>query len=341
MKNKSNILITGSTGFVGSHLCHLLVEQGHQVYGLYRNQSKWDEFNLNGIPVYGNLKPEGTLEWVKELPDQLDVVIHCAGIVHSFNSEEFYHINEKATKNLVLNLKSKYQELHFINLSSLAAIGPSDKDRPCNEASPSACVSHYGKSKFNAEKAILELAPETWRKTIIRPPMIIGPHDSAILDIFKMVKNKIVPVPTHNGKHGKDFSYSFICVYDLVSFINLIIEKKEEMNQQVFFLAHPKVFTFHELIQLLKEELHLKKIRIIGIPSFILKAISIFGFIINKFSFLKVSLRLTPDKYYEIISSDWVCDAQKSEELTSFTYQWNLKETLKVTLKDYQKRKWI
>ena len=74
------ILVTGSTGFVGSHLCQLLDKSGHEVYALVRNPSKAKEFNIPGHHIKGDLS---SFDWVATLPDDLDAVVHTAGIVHS------------------------------------------------------------------------------------------------------------------------------------------------------------------------------------------------------------------------------------------------------------------
>ena len=87
------ILVTGATGFVGSHLCDLLEKNGHQVWSLARSQKKVKEFNVPGTIVEGSLDPNTPPSWIASLPNDLDAVIHTAGIVHSFNPKEFYQIN--------------------------------------------------------------------------------------------------------------------------------------------------------------------------------------------------------------------------------------------------------
>ena len=61
------ILITGATGFVGSHLIDLLDLSGHKIYSLYRSEIKLKEFNVKGTPLKGTLTD---LSWVEQLPKE-------------------------------------------------------------------------------------------------------------------------------------------------------------------------------------------------------------------------------------------------------------------------------
>ena len=141
------VLVTGATGFVGSHLCDLLTKNNHEVFALVRNPAKAKEFGVPGIHLQGDLS---NFTWVDELPKDLDAVIHTAGIVHSFDAKDFYDVNATATKDLIEALAS-FDGLKFTLVSSQAAGGPSPKNNPAKE-SASAAVSEYGRSKLLAEK---------------------------------------------------------------------------------------------------------------------------------------------------------------------------------------------
>ena len=102
------ILITGATGFVGSHLNERLRSEGHETFLLVRNEKKAKEFNLEGNFISGSLSADKELQWLSHLPEDLDSVVHVAGIVHSPKNEDFVNINTLGTKNLFKQLHDKY-----------------------------------------------------------------------------------------------------------------------------------------------------------------------------------------------------------------------------------------
>ena len=80
------VLVTGASGFVGSHLCETLSKQGYEVYGLIRNPKSQD---YSFTVIKGDLSLKSIQSWINELPEDLDTAIHTAGVVHSFSKEVF------------------------------------------------------------------------------------------------------------------------------------------------------------------------------------------------------------------------------------------------------------
>ena len=327
------ILITGANGFVGSHLCEKLLNEGHTVYALVRSPKNFslpDQSNLTVIQ--GNLDQDQLL-WIESLPFDLDSVIHTAGIVHSYSVDEFYRINSNGTKNLINSLKIKFSSLHFILISSLAASGTGLESKTRNEEDLDFPISIYGHSKKKAEEILNQLAPKEWVLSIIKPPMVIGPRDTAILDVFKMVKNGIIVLP---GQNSKTKLYSFVCVFDLVETINLICNLKK---QGVFFSANPEIISFNQLIIEIKKQLKKKWIFYLPLPLFLIRIVAMtLNFV---YKIVPHSLRLTPDKCLELAAMNWTCCGLKSEKELGQIYNYNLEKTVTITLLDYKFRGWI
>ena len=337
MNRPLKIFVTGSTGFVGSHLCERLSAAGHIVYGLARSTHKFSKMKINANCIEGRLSKEGNLTFVSQLPEDLDAVFHTAGIVSSYDLKDFYDINYHATENLIHKLKDKYTKLNFILISSMAAAGPlapleSDVPNP---------VSHYGKSKLLAEKALLTLSPANWKKTVIRPPMVIGPGDTAVLDVFKMVKSKIILVAGFDGLNNQ---YSFICIFDLIELLqktleNTLVDNDKSQEMRIYFSSHPDIIQMKDLLNKIQEKLGIKKLNYIKLPIILIRFVS---YILKTFSFLmKEKLPLTPDKVSELSPAKWVCSGKLSEEELNLEYKWDLDKTITSTLKDYQSRGWI
>lgn len=328
------ILITGATGFLGSHLTKHLAQMGHQIFALVRNEEKFQKLNLPATPIVGELRFDGPHHWIKKLPHDLDAVIHNAGIVHSFNPKKFYDINSRATKQLIEDLAIMYpQQLRFTLISSLAASGASSKGRPRTEEDEPKPISHYGHSKHLAEIYLGERAPATWKKIIIRPPVIIGPGDEAFVDVFTMVKKGFVVVP---GLQGDEKEYSFVCVYDLIDAIAKTFKLNlKKTTPEIFFIGHPKPFTYGELLEKITELVNPPKRFNLRVPFILIFIAACLNRLLHSF-FPQFDFRLTPDKAMEIKEDYWVCSATHADELMSLNYQWTFEQTLKTTHEDYK-----
>ncbi len=323
------ILVTGATGFVGSHLVDLLHKDGHEIYSLIRSPAKAAEFEVKGTLIEGSLSSHQENPWVASLPEDLEAVVHTAGIVHASNTDEFYKVNTHCTLQLGSDLMGRYPKLKFILISSLAAAGASEKE--LSESSLEEPLSEYGKSKLAAEQIVKDHFPKEWEKTIIRPPMVIGPRDPAVLDVFKMVKSGFVPGV---GLKAGLKAYSFVCVFDLIKTIELALQDSRE-ETQVYFSSYPKPIRFDSLLTSIASHLEKRNPIIIPLPTGMIKIVSK---LIPK---LAPKARLTEDKLKEIIPKAWLCSSEKSVKELGQSYEWNLERTIEVTLKDYQSRSWL
>ncbi len=327
------ILVTGANGFVGTHLTQKLLNEGHTVYALVRKPSKMLLTHMNLILLQGDLNsPE--LSWTKSLPTDLKTCVHSAGLVHTYLHDEFTQVNVDGTKNLINALKWLYPiNFKFLLISSLAAAGPANLGEIKDESQIDFPVSLYGRSKKGAEDIMKTLAPSSWICSIVRPPMIIGPGDVAVLDIFKMVKGRVIILP---GINSKIKEYSFVCVFDLIETITKLIETN---HSQMFYSSFERIITFKELIDEIKKQMGIHFLIYLPIPFFIVKFLS---FILNIFYKIKNhNIRLTPDKIYELKALAWTCDASLSRKILTQEYHYDLNKTVAVTLADYKKRRWL
>jgi nucleoside-diphosphate-sugar epimerase len=328
------LLLTGATGFVGGHLLEKLLKEGHQVFAVVRSPEKLqNQIHANLTLIRGDIT-ETALDWVNLLPENLEACIHSAGIVHSYEDEEFDRVNHLASNELVKKLVARYpQNFKYIFISSLAAAGPCSFDEIKNESSIDLPVSAYGKSKKHAELDLRTLAPTEWTTSIIRPPMVIGPRDSAVLDIFKMVKGGIIILP---GTNSKDKLYSFVCVFDLIETISKVLDSSKS---HFLYSSHEEVITFNELILKIKKLMRKKWIFFIPIPLFIVRILSKILYFIWKL--YPHSVRLTPDKIFELEATSWTCNSEASKSELNQIYRYDLDTTIKVTLEDYERRGWL
>lgn len=323
------ILVTGATGFVGSHLTDKLVADGHEIFSLIRSETKAKSFNTKGQYVIGSLSSKEKLSWINELPEDLNAVIHTAGIVHASDIKVFEEINFLATKNLTEQLSNKYNKLHFTFISSLAAGGPSSPSKMRTEKMQDSPVSAYGVSKKVTEEYFSKELPTKWTYNCIRPPMVIGPRDPAVLDVFKMVKSGLIVGP---GLDFKTKEYSFVCVHDLVDAIILLATKK---SSGTYYVGHDEVITFEKLIKTIQVELNKKMVFNLPIPTPLLSVAA------NIVALLPIPNRLTKDKVNELVQTAWSCDNELLKSNLGFLPKWDIQKTVALTAKDYRERKWL
>ncbi len=110
------ILLTGATGFIGSHLFDLLSPH-HEIFCLVRNLEKAKKQNLTKNLVRGDLAKSSIDQWVQSLPSDIEMVIHTASILFTFDTNEFYKTNYESNIYLVEKLKERFPDLHLLSLA--------------------------------------------------------------------------------------------------------------------------------------------------------------------------------------------------------------------------------
>lgn len=187
------ILVTGATGFLGSHVAEQLSREGRKVRALVRETSNLDFLKtLDDVEfVYGSVDDK---EACKRATEGVTGIIHAAGLVKAKSTDDFRRVNMEGTENLVLGAEQAGTVKRFVFVSSQAVGGPSDAaGSPVRVGEESPPVTAYGRSKLMAEKILLN-SKKAVNCTILRPPAIYGPRDSEILIFFKAVRNGVLPL---------------------------------------------------------------------------------------------------------------------------------------------------
>jgi nucleoside-diphosphate-sugar epimerase len=317
-------LITGATGFIGSHLCAELVRRGYQVTCLSRATSnlKWIE-DLEIRFVRGDCTDRGSL---RDIVGGFDYVFHLAGLTKSCSSDDFFCINAGGTENLIKTVAEKKSGLkRFIYLSSLAAAGPSINGNPVPEDASPSPVSDYGRSKLEGETAVLkykDLIPVT----ILRPPAVYGPRDKDMFVLFKMIKKGFF------FDLGKCY-YSLLYVDDLIQGIILAAENKKA-DGEIYFLSDSNFYTNEEIMNAISSALGTKAFRL-RVPKCIMPLFAYIGEKINRQGIIN------RDKMSELSHSHWICDTTKAKEELGFIPKVRIKEGMKWTADWYRIHRWL
>ncbi len=221
-------LITGATGFIGSHLAESLLKQGFRVRALVRPTSdlRW----IKGLDiefVSGSLQDNSFLE---QAVSGVDYIFHLAGAVKAKDPKDFYLHNTRATMNLARAAMTAAPGLkRFLFASSQAAAGPAEcLEKPVCERDECRPLSDYGRSKLQAERELMEISGRL-PVTIVRPPSVYGPRDTEVLAYFKWVNRGLALLPGFGTRHAH-----LIYVKDLVDGMMLAAASKSSLGKTYF-----------------------------------------------------------------------------------------------------------
>lgn len=229
-------LVTGATGFLGSHLVCTLLDKGYEVLAAKRERSSLALFD--SVRTFRNSSSEPSwidldLQYGEELERAfatVDAVFHCAAKV-SFRRADFDELMETnvlGTRNVV-NACLKTQK-PLILASSVAAIGRTGSRAPISEDT------EYKESKYNTDYAVSKYLAELelWRgveeglqASCVNPGIILGYGDghSGSNQLYRMVKNKIPFMPT--GTNG------FVGVEDVCRHMLDLYEKQRWGTREI------------------------------------------------------------------------------------------------------------
>jgi dihydroflavonol-4-reductase len=173
-------LVTGATGFVGSAVARALLARGHRVRALVRAGS--DRRNLEGLALElaeGELGDEASLA---RAAAGCRYVMHVAADYRIWvpNPEAMLRANVEGTRAMMRAAHAAGAE-RIIHCSSVAALGLMADGSPADEATPvseEAIVGVYKKSKFRAERVVLDMVRDQGLPAVIvNPAAPIGPRD--------------------------------------------------------------------------------------------------------------------------------------------------------------------
>lgn len=173
------ILVTGATGFIGSHIAKQLLQRGHEVIALIRPNSNSIAIDNTGIQaVSGDILNQDSVE---EAARGCEVVFHCAA-AYTFwmpNPDLMYQTNVNGTIN-VLKAAQKTGVSSVVYTSTVSTIAPPCQGVSTEEmvATPKHLVGHYKKSKAQAEQAALDMAAQGLPVIIVNPTTPVGSWDS-------------------------------------------------------------------------------------------------------------------------------------------------------------------
>lgn len=327
-----NVLVTGATGFVGSHVVDVLLERGHDVSFIARATSnfRW----LKDKPVRrvdGSLFDHTSLRTAVE---QADVVIHVAGLTAAKNEAEFMKGNRDATRNMIDAIRAYRPNLdRYVHISSLAVVGPSpDEGHPATEATPLHPITAYGRTKKAAEEVVHEASKDI-PTTIVRPPAVYGPRDEAILTFFQTVKKGFAPLIGFDEK-----KVSLVHVRDLARGIVDAAMSPKAVGQ-TYFVSSDELYTWQYVAEQTAAAFGREKVTTLRLPHTIVKSIAGLSGFFGRFSSKPPVLDY--EKGIDITQRYWICSTEKARRDFGYRQEMSLRDGVIDTVTWYRKHGWL
>ena len=248
-----NILITGSSGFVGKNLVDYLEARNFDLTRLNLRDNIWEStFDKRSYSTY----------------------IHLAGIAHDLNKKNkdnaYFEVNYELTKKLYdCYLNDNHSKL-FIFFSSIKVVSDQPRSRVTEDMHPRPKTA-YGKSKLEAERYIMQHLPKDKTVIILRPCMIHGPGNKGNLNsLIKLVRFNIpwVLAAFQNKR-------SYLSVENACYVIEKILYKKQ-MTSGIYNIADDMSLSTNTLVKIIAEALG-KKPKLWQVPKWLISSASRFG----------------------------------------------------------------
>jgi nucleoside-diphosphate-sugar epimerase len=318
------ILVTGGTGFIGSHLLQKLSELGEPTRILVRPRRVSPQFPEGMESVSGNLISG---DGVPEALHGVDTVIHLAGVTKALHQRDYYTGNVRGTETLARAMQGR--SIRLVHVSSLAAIGPSQANAPVQEDADPRPLTHYGKSKLEAERIVRALAPDA---VIVRPPVVYGPRDTDVFALLKSISKGLVLEIA-----GGERRFSAIYVEDLVEGL-IAAARAPSAAGRAYFLAHPKPASWSELAAIAAGVMDVHP-RVLRIPLGVANGAAFCAELWSRVT--RVPGIISREKVSEAQCTAWICDSGRAAAELGFVARTPLGAGLAKTLAWYREAGWL
>ena len=326
----SVVLLTGGSGFLGSHIAEQLSKQGRRVKALVRatSDTKFLESLDHVELVEGSVRDAASLERAAE---GVDAVVHSAGLVKAKTPEDFRATNAGGTENALA--AARHQGVRrFLLVSSLAVAGPSLDGAPKPVGAPPQPVTHYGRSKLAAERVALA-AKDDLSVVVLRPPAIYGPRDREILAFFKAVNSRVLP-----SVLSTDSRLSMVFGPDCAAACVRAIDA-DVPSGSIFYVDDGKIHRFGDMIAAVEGAIGKRLWVRFPLPRAVLRLAAMGSELYGKAT--SQAVMLNRDKLNELFAPHWVCDSSEAQRALDWQPQVDIEEGLRRTAEWYRGEGWL
>lgn len=316
------VAVTGATGFIGRHLVARLAARGDDVRAIQRPDSRkppLDEATVVRAPL--------EVSALTEAFRGIDVVVHLAGVVSATRLSDFFDVNVAGTRAVAQAARAAGSRL--VHISSLAAAGPAPPTAPRSEDDPPAPITPYGDSKLEGERMVASTQGLAW--TILRPGVVYGPGDRALLPVFKCARFGVMP---HVGRASA--AYTIVHVGDLVRAIEAAIASGAAGD--TLFVGNPEPASTRALIEHVRHAVGGRAL-VVPVPNLLLWAAAMAGEVGG--AIRGRPLVINRRRYAELASEGFACRVDRLRDHLGVTAQMDLPTGLAQTAEWYRRERWL
>jgi dihydroflavonol-4-reductase len=257
------VLITGATGFLGSHLCRRMVAEGHEVRALCRPAS--DLATLAGFPLERVVGDVTDFESVRRAVRGREWVVHAAAVLNESSQapDQQWKVNVEGSRNVAQACR-KEGAARLLHVSSVAAIGiPADPEHPANEDSPFNLENtrlNYHRSKRRAEEEVLAEAGRGLDVVVVNPAGMFGPSGARYRSgevIWKVRRSAIVPYLTGGT-----------CVVHVEDVLDGILAALARGAKGERYILGGENITYRAMVETAAQAMHLRR-RFVPLPALV------------------------------------------------------------------------
>jgi dihydroflavonol-4-reductase len=321
-------LITGATGFVGSHLAERLSAEGWRIRALVRRSS--DTSHLRGLGVElceGDLTDPGS---IARASAGTDVVFHLAALTAARDEAGYRRANVEGTRVVAEAVAgADPAPRRLVYLSSYAACGPASNGRPRRVEEEPAPLTAYGRTKLAGEAEARRVAGRGIEVVVVRAPAVYGPRDRALLPYFRMVRWGLAPVPG-----GGERRLHMIYVSDLA----LALARAADAAEGTYAVAEPVEHAWGAMVNSIARSLRRRPLRL-PLPS---PLVRLAARITEQIAGVAgTTVLFNPEKAEEMLAPAWVCDLSGSEALLPAEEATPLDRGIAQTVQWYKCQGWL
>jgi len=333
-------LVTGASGFIGTHLCDVLRGRGDEIVALVRHSSRIEQ--LAGARLArGDVGDPGSLATAMT---GVDVVYHLAGCTATVNWNDFYRVNTLGTYNVAAACAAQPNPPVLVVVSSLAAAGPSWQHRLRTERDRPYQVSRYGRTKRWGELAAQDFADRV-PTTVVRPPIVFGPWDRMGLDMFRWVgrmRTHLVPgMARHRFSliHGRDLAELIVLAGQRGRRLLPRGDDPDAAWQGFYFAACEEHPTYADLGRLIAHTFGRPRVYAMHTATPLVWMVAGIGEAIGRI--MRRPLFMNLDKVCEVTAGCWTCSPQAAVDELGFCVGAPLAQRLQETTDWYRRQGWV
>ena len=332
VKAGSRVLVTGGTGFIGSHLVDALIEHGVRPRVLVRPTSdiarlardQADKVEL----VTGALEDRHSLT---QAVSHVDTVFHLAAVTKAHTEEEYLRANAEGTQRLVQAMRAAQpRPRRLVYLSSLAAAGPARDGRPVEPGDEPHPITAYGRSKLVGERACFA-ASDAFEVVMLRAPVVYGPREKDFFLLFRLAARGIVPLPA-----GPESVVQLVHVTDLVQAMLRAATRPEARG--IYHVAESRSYGWSEIAACISRAVG-RSVHMVRIPRFLVQMAAMVSE--GGAAALGRTTIFNREKVKELLAPGWLCETTLAKRELGFEAQISMATGLAETAAWYKQQTWL